>query len=76
MSTGYSGTPLAEKLGCKPDGRLLTRGAPADFTIAGGDLPDGCAVRPLREGARAGGREDVVLAFFRSLATRDAPSPG
>lgn len=66
MSTGYSGTPLARKLGLKPGGRLLTRRAPAGFAV--GDPPDGCRTTRLRTGTGAGAREDVVLAFFRSLA--------
>jgi hypothetical protein len=54
---GYSGTPLARKLGIGMGSTLLLDGAPAGFTIEG--LPDG--VRPAR---RAGtGPYDVIVCF-------------
>lgn len=54
---GYSGTPLARKLGIAPGSAVLLDGAPGSFTVDG--LPDG--VRPTR---RAGaGPYDVVLCF-------------
>ena len=38
---GYSGTPLAKKLGLKAGLRVLVRGAPADYaTMTGFDLSD------------------------------------
>lgn len=55
---GYSGTPLARKLGIKPGHRVGLIGAPADFGDELEPLPDG--VRLVR---RAGGRFDVVLLF-------------
>ncbi len=64
MSAGYSGTPLAKKLGCKPGGRLLTREAPAGFTVE--DLPEGCTRGEL--GGTAGEPGDVVVAFFSARA--------
>ena len=72
-SAGYSGTPLAKKLGCKPGGRLLTRSAPAGFEVGG--LPEGCREVRLRRGKKAGEREDVVLAFFGVLADLAAALP-
>ena len=39
MSAGYSGTPLAKKLGIKPGHRVLLLGAPEGFEIP--DLPGG-----------------------------------
>ncbi len=66
MSAGYSGTPLAKKLGCKPGGRLLTSEAPAGFTV--GDLPAGCALGELARDEKAGEPGDVVVAFFSSRA--------
>lgn len=39
---GYSGTPLATKLGIKPDTRVLLDGAPRDFDL--GELPPGARV--------------------------------
>jgi len=35
MSVGYSGTPLAQKLGIKPGSTLLLDGAPADYPKQG-----------------------------------------
>ncbi|WP_329002218.1 DUF3052 domain-containing protein [Kribbella sp. NBC_00709] len=54
---GYSGKPLAAKLGIKAEHLVLLDNAPADFVIEG--LPDGTAV------ARRAGRPsyDVVLMF-------------
>jgi hypothetical protein len=66
VSSGYSGTPLAKKLGCKSGGRLLTRHAPRGFTVP--DLPEGCRVARLRTSTDAGAREDVLLAFFATLS--------
>lgn len=54
---GYSGTPLARKLGIAAGHSVLLDGAPDGFTIAG--LPDG--IRPHR---RAGtGPYDVIVCF-------------
>ena len=53
---GYSGTPLAKKLGIRADTRLAVLGAPADFMIEG--LPDDVAVR-----ASARGPLDVIVSF-------------
>ncbi|MEV5963935.1 DUF3052 domain-containing protein [Kribbella sp. NPDC051952] len=54
---GYSGKPLAAKLGIKPEYVVLLDNAPADFTIEG--LPAGTTV------VRRAGRTpyEVVLAF-------------
>lgn len=66
MSGGYSGTPLWKKLGCKPGGRLLTRGAPPGWSA--GELPAGMRSEVLAEGATAGCPGDVIVAFFTSVA--------
>lgn len=59
MMAGYSGTPLARKLGIKPGGRVAVVGAPPGFAIAG--LPAGVEVR-----ADLRARElDVVVLFCR-----------
>lgn len=49
---GYSGTPLAKKLGLKPPMKLLVEGAPREYAGWLGDLPAGVtlaarAPRPL-----------------------------
>lgn len=72
---GYSGTPLARKLGIKAGARVLADGAPADFVEALRPLPEG--VRVLQ---RAAGPLDVVVLFaadrarlqrrFRALMSR------
>ncbi len=66
MSPGSAGTPLAEKLGCKPGGRLLTRDAPAGFAVP--ELPEGCARGELSQGEAAGAAGDVAIAFFGARA--------
>jgi hypothetical protein len=58
---GYSGTPLAKKLGIKEGASVAVVGAPAGFSIDA--LPDGVVVR-----ARAAGRNDVVVAFHTARA--------
>lgn len=58
-SAGYSGTPLARKLGIKPEARVGLVGAPDGFDEVVGELPPGVTVsRRLR------GSFDVVVAFF------------
>src|SRR5690606_229647 len=64
---GYSGTPLAQKLGMAPGQRVALIGAPAGFA-ATLDPPDGVE---LRDAAR--GHVDLVLLFTaarRDLARR------
>lgn len=56
---GYSGTPLAGKLGIKSATSLALLGAPADLKLV---LPEGVAVTH-----DLGERADIVLAFFIRL---------
>ncbi|HUH08241.1 MAG TPA: hypothetical protein VML96_10605 [Egibacteraceae bacterium] len=58
---GYSGTPLARKLGIKAGAAVALLGAPEGFALT--DLPDGVDVR-----SRAAGRLDVIVLFARSQA--------
>jgi hypothetical protein len=58
---GYSGTPLARKLGIKAEHRLAVLGAPDGFAIP--DLPDGVVAR-----TSVRGRSDVILSFHTSRA--------
>jgi hypothetical protein len=62
---GYSGTPLARKLGIKAGARLALIGAPEGFDATLGDIPDDVVVR------RRLGREpfDVIVAFFPERST-------
>jgi hypothetical protein len=56
---GYSGTPLVQKLGIKPYGRLGLIAAPEDFDATLGPLPPGVRIR-----RRLGGEPfDVIVAF-------------
>jgi hypothetical protein len=58
---GYSGTPLARKLGIGPGDVVALVGAPRSFAVP--DLPEGARVRrSLGKGA------DVVMAFVRRAA--------
>ncbi|HYA68794.1 MAG TPA: DUF3052 domain-containing protein [Acidimicrobiales bacterium] len=63
-ASGYSGTPLAEKLGLRPGHVLALVGAPAGWSVE--RLPDGARAR---RGLR--GRADVVVAFVRRAAELD-----
>ncbi|WP_327141849.1 DUF3052 domain-containing protein [Nocardia sp. NBC_01327] len=60
---GYSGTPLARKLGIKEGSRVLLSGAPAGFELD--ELPGG-ATQTRRAGA---GPYDVILGFCPDQAT-------
>lgn len=60
---GYSGRPLAAKLGLRPGATLRLVGAPDGFEDALAPLPDGVAVR--RRGPL---RADVVLYFTTARA--------
>ncbi len=62
---GYSGTPLARKLGIRPAARVLLVGAPRGFEDTLEGLP--ADVRPTRR-ARAGARHDVIVAFASERA--------
>jgi hypothetical protein len=57
---GYSGTPLAKKLGIKPGASLALDQEPPGWAVP--DLPDGVVTAADAEPA------DVVLAFFREAA--------
>ena len=68
---GYSGTPLARKLGLKPDHRVALIGASEGFADTLGELPPGVTVS-----SRARGSFDVIVAFFveRSALQRRLPA--
>ncbi len=57
MSAGYSGTPLPQKLGIKPDSKVVLLGAPDGFGLDGVD--------PAR---RVPQQADVVLTFVTAYA--------
>jgi hypothetical protein len=55
---GYSGTPLAKKLGIKPGQRVAFPSAPDGFSELLGELPDDVSVKP-----RARPPLDVIVFF-------------
>lgn len=59
---GYSGTPLVNKIGIKPNHKLLFRNAPASFAKDIGKLPEGAA--------ETNGKSplDVAVLFTKSRA--------
>jgi hypothetical protein len=63
---GYSGTPLAKKLGIVAGARVHARGAPRDYRALLAPLPEGVVFV-----ARAGATTDIVHAFFRRRADLD-----
>jgi hypothetical protein len=61
---GYSGTPLARKLGIRPGDVVALVGAPRGWIVP--DLPDGVRVRRT-----LGAGAEVVMAFMRRAADLD-----
>jgi len=67
---GYSGTPLAQKLGIKPGHTVLIINAPAEYREWLGELPDVTfAAKVPKHGA------DVVHVFVTLLAELDKQMP-
>jgi hypothetical protein len=60
---GYSGTPLAKKLGIRDGSRIALRAAPAGFHNLLEPLPAGVQIK-----SRATAPLDVLVAFFTSRA--------
>jgi CheY-like chemotaxis protein len=60
---GYSGTPLAKKLGIRAGASVLLLGAPTGFERQLGTLPDG-----VKLGKRAQGKGNLILLFAASQA--------
>jgi len=58
VPAGYSGTPLAKKLGIRPCDTVALIGAPTGFETELDGLPDGVQLR-----RRAGGKPQVVILF-------------
>jgi hypothetical protein len=67
VSAGYSGTPLAQKLGIKPGHRLMLLGAPAALAL---ELPDD--VQVVRQ---ARGKADVIVSFHTERAAFERRLP-
>lgn len=64
-SAGYSGTPLAKKLGLAPDLRVILRGAPDDYAVLTDFDLDTCRM------LKRMGAFDFAHAFVRSRAELD-----
>lgn len=60
---GYSGTPLAKKLGIRPGFRVKTRNAPAHFVALLAPLPENVSISP-----RLRGKVDLWHFFAMSRA--------
>jgi hypothetical protein len=76
---GYSGTPLAKKLGLKPGFRVVVVNQPPDYEEKLGVLPDGVEIRKrLGKGLDFvhffTARRRVLMRKFPSLARSLAPS--
>jgi hypothetical protein len=69
-AAGYSGTPLAAKLGIKPGARVAFPAAPPGFGDLLAPLPDGVTVRP-----RARGPLDILVFFTRSRSELERRLP-
>jgi hypothetical protein len=68
---GYSGTPLARKLGIARGARVGVIDAPAGFEFGAGELDDGVSIRTTARGPL-----DVIVAFFdrRARLSRRMPA--
>jgi hypothetical protein len=60
MSAGYSGTPLAKKLGIKPGSHVHLRNAPKNYSSLLAPLPDGVSF------VRQADRADIIHVFTSS----------
>jgi hypothetical protein len=69
---GYSGTPLAKKLGIKAGHRMAIVRAPYDFAALLGELPDGAAVQ---DGLSGRTPLDVIVAFILKRADLERQLP-
>lgn len=61
---GYSGTPLAQKIGIKAGSRVVALGLPDDVEI---EVPRGVSLAHSLQGSA-----DVVVAFFKEMAPLEA----
>src|SRR5262245_60693045 len=69
---GYSGTPLPQKLGIKPEHRVLLLDAPKGFEKVLGSLPEGVVVSK-KLGAK--GQNDVIVCFVTEKAVMKRELP-
>lgn len=70
MAAGYSGTPLAKKLGIKAGSTVALLGVPADLHLDLDGMPDGVTVRTA-----ARGTNDVIVSFHVRRANLERRVP-
>ena len=71
VDIGYSGTPLAKKLGIKSPVKLLTVNAPQEYKSWLGDLPEGASlVTKAREPIEAAHVFTTESAFLDAILSR------
>jgi hypothetical protein len=70
MAAGYSGTPLARKLGIKEGHTVALLGAPDGFAATLEGLPDAVTLR-----TRARGTADVIVSFHTKRADLERRLP-
>lgn len=68
---GYSGTPLAKKLGIEPGVRVLTVGAPSQYSAWLGTLAEAATLSP-----RLRGKVDIVHVFTTEKKKLTSVLPG
>jgi hypothetical protein len=70
VTSGYSGTPLARKLGIDDGDTVALLGAPAGFEAELEPIPDGVTLK-----TRTAGRADVVVTFHTARADLERRVP-
>ena len=75
MPAGYSGTPLAKKLGIKEGHVVLALGAPADYVELLEGLPDDVLIEKAGSAGEGDRRYDVIHAFSKERAWLEAALP-
>ena len=66
MTTGYSGTPLARKLGIKEGMTVLTVNAPAGFEHLLDPIPEGAEIKGVTPSGPARADADIIHIFTNS----------
>lgn len=66
MTTGYSGTPLARKLGIKEGMTVLTVNAPSGFEQLLDPIPDGAEIKSVTPAGLAHAGADIIHIFTNS----------
>lgn len=75
MPAGYSGTPLAKKLGIKEGHLVLAINAPADYEEILEDLPDDIEMKKVESASEGDRRYDVIHAFTKERAWLETALP-